>query len=204
MRGMATASAPTPGAFPGAAATTGAGPAGRMWWLPVVADVLSIVVGFAALVFPGPTLLVVGVLFGGYLAIWGGLLLVRALTDHAEPTLLRVLQVVLGVLGVLAGVVLLVRPGASVATAVLALGFWWTTLGILQLAAGIAVREQRWSSLAWGALGVFAGVVILAQPGIGVVTLVLIVGISLLLQGTLEIAAGFAWRRLDRELRSAG
>lgn len=197
---MAAASAP----LPGAAAPAGAGPAGRFWWLPVVAGVLSVIVGIAALVFPGPTLLAVGILFGGYLAIWGVLLLVRALTDVAEPTLLRALQIFLGVLAVLAGVVLLVRPGASVATAVLALGFWWVTLGVLQLAAGIGVPEQRWSNLAWGALGVIAGAIILAQPGIGLVTLVVIVGVSLLLQGMLEIAAGFAWRKVDRDLKAAG
>ena len=40
-------------------------------WLPAVVGVLSILVGIAALVWPGPTLLVVGVLFGAQLLVWG-------------------------------------------------------------------------------------------------------------------------------------
>ena len=44
----------------------------RAAWLPAVVGVLSILIGTAALVWPGPTLLlVVGVLFGAQLTLWG-------------------------------------------------------------------------------------------------------------------------------------
>src|SRR3954453_14185140 len=41
------------------------------WWLPFFAGVLSMIVGVIAIFYPGPTLQVVGLLIGIYLALWG-------------------------------------------------------------------------------------------------------------------------------------
>jgi len=86
-----------------------------------------------------------------------------------------------------------------VLTVVWVLGFWWTLSGVLQLVRGIAEAEGRGWNIAWGLLGIAAGVIILAQPGIGLVTLVWIVGIGLIVQGAIEIAAAFGLRALKKE-----
>src|SRR3954453_9748021 len=52
---------------------------GQYWWLPFAAGLLTITVGLIALIWPGPTLLVVGVLFGAYLMVWGVVSLVRGI-----------------------------------------------------------------------------------------------------------------------------
>src|SRR5688500_9067427 len=106
---------------------------GHLWWLVLVAGVLSIVVGVAAMVWPGPTLLVVGLLFGVYLAVWGAMTITAAVT-HDHSTVLRIVGVLLGVLGVIVGLVLMVRPGQSVLTVAWVLGFWFVVLGVMQLA----------------------------------------------------------------------
>jgi uncharacterized membrane protein HdeD (DUF308 family) len=172
---------------------------GKYWWLPLVAGALSVVVGLIALFYPGPTLAVVGFLFGIYLALWGTMRIVHAVSDGGVPTFARVLLIILGLLGLVVGLVLMVRPGESVLTFVWVLGFWWVVSGVLQLVGGIAEREGRIWNIVWGLLGIVAGSVILAQPGIGLVTLVWIVGISLIVQGCIEIGAGFEIRRLHKE-----
>ena len=172
---------------------------GRYWWLPLVAGVLSLVVGVVALAYPGPTLLAVGIIFGAYLAAWGTMLVVDSVATAGEPTFARILGVIVGLIGVLTGLVLLVRPGESVVTAALVLGFWWTLSGVMQLARGIAMSEGRVWNLVMGVIGLIAGIIILAQPGIGLVTLVWIVGLGLIFQGMVEIAAGFGIRRLHKE-----
>ena len=78
------------------------------------------------------------------------------------------------------------------------LGFWWVLAGVMQLTTGIVVAEGRGANIALGALGIAAGTIILAQPRIGLVTLVWIAGIALLLQGALEIAAGLKIRRMHK------
>ncbi len=192
---MATAAASTRG-------EPGVGDVGKYWWLPLAAGVLTILVGIVALAYPGPTLLAIGILFGAYLTVWGTMSVISGISDTDTDTVLRVLGVILGLLTALAGLILIVRPGQSVLTAALVLGFWWTLVGILQLARGVVVAEGRVWNLLWGLLGVAAGVIILAQPDIGLITLVWIVGIGLIFQGALEIAAGLALRRLRTERRA--
>jgi uncharacterized membrane protein HdeD (DUF308 family) len=172
---------------------------GRFWWIPLVAGVLSLIVGVVALAYPGPTLLVVGILFGAYLAAWGTMLVIESVRGEGAPTFARVLGVIVGLLGVLAGLILLVRPGESVVTAALVLGFWWVLSGVMQLARGISTSEGRTWNVLLGILGLLAGIIILAQPEIGLITLVWIVGFGLIFQGIIEIVAGLGIRRLHKE-----
>ena len=148
------------------------------WRVPVAVGALAILAGLLALVWPGPTLLLIGVSFGVYLMFAGVGSLVSAFGDDEESAFLRVVEAILGLITLLAGLILFVRPGASVVTAALVLGFWFLLAGALQLARGFAIPEHRLFNLGFGLLGIVAGALVLAQPGIGVVTLVWIVGIA--------------------------
>jgi uncharacterized membrane protein HdeD (DUF308 family) len=170
-------------------AGTGTGPPR---WLNGVAGILTLVVGIAALVWPGPTLLAVGFLFGIYFVIWGAGLLVRGVSAPGVSTGLRILDVIVAIPALLVGLFLMVRPGASVAAVAWTLGFWWALLGVMQIVHGIVEREGRVWNLVWGVVGAIAGIIILASPEIALGTLVLIVGIGLILQGLLELMLAFA------------
>jgi uncharacterized membrane protein HdeD (DUF308 family) len=173
-----------------AAAAFGAGveTTGPPRWLAAVAGVVSVAVGVAALVWPGPTLLVVGILFGAYFTIWGIGLLMRGAGDATLPGGLRILDVLMGAIALLVGFALMVRPGASVQTAAWVLGFWWTLSGALQIVRGLIIPIGRAWNLLWGVVGLGAGIIILASPQIALGTLVLIVGIGLIMQGLFELA----------------
>lgn len=172
----------------------GVEPQGPPRWLAATAGVLSLLVGIAALVWPGPTLLAIGLLFGIYFVMWAIGVLVRAIGAHDVSVGLRVLDVIVGVLGLLLGLALIVRPGASVATVALLLGFWWVVLGVMQLVHGIVDPVGRVWNVVWGIVGAIAGVIILASPEIAIATLVLVVGIGLILQGALELLVAFGSR----------
>ena len=173
------------------------------WWIPVVVGALAVVAGILALVWPGPTLLLIGICFGLYLIFAGVGNLVTAFAERGLSTFLRVVETVLGIITLLAGLILLVRPGASVLTAAYVLGFWFLLAGCLQVARGVAIRESRAFNLAFGLLGIVAGALILAQPGIGVVTLVWIVGIAFIVRGAIALVLGLGLRRLERADRDA-
>lgn len=170
----------------------------KYWWLLAVIGVLTVVVGFVALIYPGPTLLVVGLLFGVWLLVWGAFAVYRGVADGGGAGW-RVLSVIIGVLGLLAGIVLIVRPGQSVLTLVLVLGIWWVVTGILEFIQGVAVQDSRWTNIILGLIGAIAGVIILVLPGIGLVTLVFIVGFTLIFRGTLETVLAFQLRKLGQE-----
>lgn len=186
-------------AYPSADPFGGAGvsdtPSGPPRWLAAVAGVLSILIGLAALVWPGPTLLVVGILFGCYFAVWAGVTLVRAIGAHDMPIGLRILDIIVSTLGLLVGIALIVRPGASVATAALLLGFWWLVLGVMQFVHGVIDPIGRVWNIIWGIIGAIAGIIILASPEIALGTLVLVVGIGLIVQGALELMLAMAGGR---------
>jgi uncharacterized membrane protein HdeD (DUF308 family) len=167
-------------------------PAAIPTWVMMLTGVLSIAVGAAALIWPKPTLLVVGVLFGVYLALWGALALMSAVAAEGAPTGMRIVGVLIGVLGLLTGLVLMVRPGESVLTIVWLLGFWWVVLGVLELARAVAVPGARLWHLLWGVLGIAAGAILLAWPGIGLGTVIIVVSVSLIVQGFLEIGLAAA------------
>src|SRR3954465_2498127 len=112
-------------ASPGAIALEAASPPGPPRWLVGLAGALSFLIGIAALVWPGPTLLVVGVLFGGYFVVWGVIHMIQGISAPDVSTGLRVLDILVSVLALLLGLFLIVRPGASVVTAAWTLGFWW-------------------------------------------------------------------------------
>jgi uncharacterized membrane protein HdeD (DUF308 family) len=185
-------------------ATTGSpfGPdaAEHYWWLPFAAGVLTITVGLIVLIWPGPTLLVVGVVLGAYLTVSGVVTLVRAIGGaegmHAG---LRLSLLLLGVLAVLAGLLLIVRPEKSVLVIAWVIGFWWVVSGVLQLTRGFVVAEGRSWNLGLGLVGIIAGTIILAQPEIGLTALVLISAIGLICQGALEALAGLQLRHLHQE-----
>jgi uncharacterized membrane protein HdeD (DUF308 family) len=170
----------------------------KYWWLLAIIGVLTVIVGFVALIYPGPTLLVVGLLFGIWLLIWGAFAIYRGVADSGGAGW-RVLSIIIGVLGVLAGIVLIVRPGQSVLTLVLVIGIWWIVTGILEFIQGVAVEEYRWTNIILGLIGAVAGVIILVWPGIGLVTLVFIVGFTLIFRGTLETILAFQLRKLGKE-----
>jgi len=187
-----TAISPQPAAA--AFGQPGSGDGGLPRWVTALAGVLSIIVGLVALFWPKPTLMVVGFVFGIYLAVWSVRLLILGVAHGDVAIGFRILDVVLGLLGVLTGLALMVRPGQSVVTVALVLGFWWVVVGVLQIVRGIADPVGRIAHLLWGVLGLAAGIIILASPEIGLGTIVLVVGIGLIVQGLLELMLTFAPR----------
>lgn len=174
---------------------TGA-PATEKWWLLALLGALSILTGFLALAWPGPTLLLIGIWFGLLLVIVGAGDLAVAFSADAS-TGRRIAAGILGVITIFAGTVLLFRPGASVITAAWVLGFWFAVSGILQFVQGLTNAEARLWNLLFGVIGTAAGVIILGSPRIGLQTLVLIAGLGFVVRGTVALTLGFS-------LRSAG
>jgi uncharacterized membrane protein HdeD (DUF308 family) len=181
-----------------AAVPAGESPITVPWWALALVGAISIAVGIAAMVWPKPTLAIIGVLFGAYLAFWGAVALLNAVAaDDDVPTGLRIIAILIGILALLAGLVLIVHPGHSVQVIVWILGFWWCLLGTLQIIRALVVREGRVWHLIWGVVILAAGIILLSDSTVGLGTLVIIAGVSLILQGLMEIALAFAVRSAE-------
>ena len=81
--------------------------------LRIALGAISVLLGLAALLWPGVTLLVVTMLFGLELIAAGLVGIGAAATLSALPGWWRAMSAVLGALTVLAGIICFVRPGTS-------------------------------------------------------------------------------------------
>jgi uncharacterized membrane protein HdeD (DUF308 family) len=164
------------------------------WWIVAVLGVISIAAGVLALAYPDITLLVLGLIVGINLVFIGTIWIGLATTEvHTEGG--RILRFIVGFLAILAGLVCLVRPGAGVLALLIALSFWFILTGMADLARALDVREHRIISAVLGVVSIAAGVIIVANPDIGLATLALLAGIGFLVRGTVEVmAAGWMYR----------
>jgi uncharacterized membrane protein HdeD (DUF308 family) len=165
------------------------------WWVFVLLGGIAIVAGVLALAYPDITLRALGIILGAYLLVWGIFTLMGAFAP-AMPAPLSVLRVLVGFVGVLAGLICLVRPGASLLALLIAFSFWFILIGIADLVRAMESSTNRVLITLLGLVSVAAGVIILGNPDIGLTTLALLVGIGLLVRGTLEIIVGFTLRAL--------
>jgi uncharacterized membrane protein HdeD (DUF308 family) len=171
---------------------------GQRGGLRIALGALSILLGLAALLWPGVTLLVLAMLFGVELIAAGLVRVVAAATLSGLPGWWRAVSGVLGGLTVLAGIVCVVRPGTSlvVLAAVLAIG--WLLDGVSELVSAFSVSRQateRVGLVAFGLVSIVAALVVFSAPGDSLVVLARIGGLILVLIGAVTLLSVFAGRR---------
>ncbi len=166
------------------------------WWLVGLLGLISIAAGVLALAYPDITLLVLGLIVGVYFIIFGTLWVMLGVSEPLMSTGGRILRILVGFLGLLAGLICLVRPGAGVLTLLIALSFWFILVGVSDLARATEGHEHRVIAAILGVVGIAVGVIIVANPDIGLATLALIAGIGLIVRGSVEVTAAIYMRQL--------
>jgi uncharacterized membrane protein HdeD (DUF308 family) len=151
-----------------------------IWWIFGLVGLLSIAAGVIVLVAPDISLVTLAVVTGIYFLIDGTFEIVRAITGDVPS---RGLLALLGALSAIAGVILIRHPIQGVVAIALLVGLWLMTIGIVHFVRAFEEDGHRWMTVAVAVLEVIAGIVIVASPGIGVATLALLVGISLIVRG---------------------
>ena len=169
----------------------------RAWPLVATRGVLAVLFGLLTLVWPAVTILALAIVFGVY-AIVDGVGAIWNATRRGEDGAHRVAYVVLGVLGVVAGLVALVWPHITVLALGLLVGVWALVTGISEIAAAVRLRRQitgEFFLIIAGALSALAGLLILVHPIAGVFGIALLIGVYALIYGVLLLVLAFRLRR---------
>ena len=178
--------------------------AGAAWQVMLAAGVAATALGVVILVWPGGTLLVVGVLFGVYLLVSGFLQLVGAFSAHV-PGHLRTLSFVSGALCVLLGLICFRGAAESILLLALWIGFGWLLRGVML--AAVALSSERLPARGWqvflGVATVLGGVVMIVSPFGSLAVLTVVAGIWLLALGVTEIVHAVRLRAAHRLAVSA-
>jgi uncharacterized membrane protein HdeD (DUF308 family) len=160
----------------------------------IVAGTLGTIAGVLAILYPDITLLALALIAGINIMLLGVASLVDSFVSDDE-TGGRVLAGVLGVLGIVAGLAVMRRPGESLLALLVILGIWLVVTGIVDLVRAFAAADGRGLRLIVALVDIAFGSLILALPKLTLGTLALLVGISFLVRGVIMVVTGVGLRR---------
>lgn len=165
-----------------------------LWFGLLLLGVMMIALGAFLIAEPHETLGVIATLVGILLIVDGVFAVFGAILGKGEG---RTLLAIVGLIGVVAGIVLVRKPFAGVLAVVLLVGVWFIVTGVARLVYGVSAEEGRAGAIAVAALDLLAGVLLVAVPDLGAAALATIVGIVLIVRGGLFCWA--AWGVLRAE-----
>jgi uncharacterized membrane protein HdeD (DUF308 family) len=171
----------------------------RNWWALALRGIFGILFGLAAFLFPGITLGALIFLFGVYAAADGVFAIVAAIraAEHHERWRALLLE---GLAGIVAGVLTFVWPALTAAVLLYLIAGWSIITGILEITAAIRLRrtiQREWLLAFNGVFSVAFGVLLIAIPVIGLLTLVWLVGGYALIFGILLLVLAFRLRKFQ-------
>lgn len=112
---------------------------GRGW--SIVLGLIEVSVGVAVWTWPGPTLLVLAAFVGWYV-LFSGVMTIAGTISSREVLPYWGLYLTFGILETLLAFWLLARPGLTLVAAVLAIGFWSMTYGVLQIMLAFGAKNM--------------------------------------------------------------
>jgi uncharacterized membrane protein HdeD (DUF308 family) len=166
------------------------------WWALALRGLLAVLFGFAALFLPLDTLTAVGRIFGVY-AILEGVLV--ALTG-IRRTRYRGVLIAEGASGIVAGLVALSWPSITALVLLYVVAIWAILSGVAEMIAAVALRREmagEWALFLVGVLSVIFGIILAVLPGVGLLSLVWLVGLYALAVGVALIVLAFRVRGLQ-------
>ncbi len=164
------------------------------WWLVLLEGIAAVIIGIFLLTAPGITLLFLVQVTGFFWLIGGIFRIVSIFVDKS----LWGWKLIAGILGILAGIVVLQHPLWST---LLLPAVYVIILGILGIISGgaslvMAFRGGGWGMGTLGVLSIVLGIVLLLNPlYIGIAVLPFVLGAFSLVGGILAIVLAFVTRK---------
>jgi uncharacterized membrane protein HdeD (DUF308 family) len=165
----------------------------RYWWVSFIGGLVGTLAGIFVLANPGRTIALVSLALGAYLVFWGAMQLIGGLESlHEEGAGLRV---ALGVLGIVAGVLVVTRPVRGVTVIGLVFGIYLLISAAAAFVTAMTASADRSLDVLRGITDLVAGIIVVSWPGIGLLTLAAVLGIYLVARGVLDVTGSLAVQR---------
>ena len=177
----------------------------RGWWLLVLRGVCAVLFGVLTLAWPGIALVTLVLFFGAYALVNGIFTLGMAMRAPAGTPGKGTL-VFLGLLGIAAGIVTFAYPGITALSLLYVIAFWAIFTGIFEIMTAVRLRKElknEWVLILSGALSVLFGVLVLARPGAGALSIVWLIGGYAILFGLMMLALAIKIKGMATQARTA-
>lgn len=165
------------------------------WWALLFRGIATVLFGLAALIWPGPTLFVLIVMYGAFVLVDGAFADVAGIRAGSGSR--RWLLMAEGALSVLAGLIVLAWPGLSALFMLYIIALWAIFNGALRIVEAISLRREidnEWTIALSGALSIVLGLVLAVLPGAGLLSLTWLIGVFALGMGAALIGLAFRVR----------
>jgi uncharacterized membrane protein HdeD (DUF308 family) len=172
----------------------------QYWWVSLLGGTVAGLAGIFVLANPGRTLALVSIALGVYLVFWGAMQLLGGLESLGEQG--GPLRAILGLLGIAAGVLVVTRPIRGVTVIGLVFGAYLLVSAATAFVAASTSGVGRSLDVIRGTADLVAGIIVVAWPGIGLLTLAAILGVYLVARGVLDVSGSLALRRGGAEASS--
>ena len=176
----------------------------KNWWLFTLRGILGIIFGFLALIFPGPTMLSLVLLFSAYMLVDGVAAIISAVRAIRRKEDRWGILIFEGLLNIATGIAAFLWPGLTVIAFVWLIAAWAIVTGALMTAAGsrLNIDHGRWWLVLGGLLSLGYGVLLIIAPLIGAVVLTWWIGVYALVFGIALVMFSFKLRSRLQELVS--
>ena len=147
----------------------------------IITSIVGIVLGIVAIIWPGPTIVVVAILFAISLIIAGIFRIYQAFAASFLSTGVRALLGVVGVIVLLAGIIALFSPGDAVWLLAVFIGIGWILQGVADLYGAVTKsgHSPTWFLILSGIISVIAGILMIILPVFSLQVLAWVGGIML-------------------------
>lgn len=163
-----------------------------------VSGAAALIIGLLITFWPKGSAVVLTIMIGIYLLIAGIAYLGLGIFSKGISGGARALDIILGALFIIGGILVLVNPTESAVVLGIFLGVFvgilWIIEGVVSLAQSGDAPSRGWA-IFFGILGVIAGIVLLFSPLWGAVILFIITGIALIVLGIMQIIRAFTFGR---------
>lgn len=162
---------------------------GQPWWVVLVEGIVALITGGLLLVSPERTAAVLVMFLGLFFLVAGIIEIVSIFVDRSRWGL----KLVIGLLGIIAGILTFRHPLWSTAlvatTLIVMLGIYGLFIGASMLVR--AFRGDGWGVGILGVVAILIGIFLLANRMIGIELTVMLTGIALVMGGIAAIVMSF-------------
>jgi uncharacterized membrane protein HdeD (DUF308 family) len=169
----------------------------RTWWVFLVGGIASVIFGVLAFINPGIALLVLATFFAAAVLVDGAFNIAGSLQNRDKDGWWVML--LLGIFELVVGAYALSNPPVKMMAFILLVAFEAVVLGVFMVMLGYKVRQatsREWILYVMGALSILFGLLVIANPAVGGLSIIFVIAAWAIVVGTLKIFFAFRVKNL--------
>lgn len=170
----------------------------KKWWVLLLRGILLLVIGILSFTNP-----LVWITFAGAYMLIDGIGLLWAGFGPQPTGQSRWPLLLVGILGIIAGLIVLINPVIGGLSLVWVIGAWAIITGILEIVSAIALRQEidnEWWLILTGVLAIIFGILVFQNPLAGAFAIQTIFGAFAVVAGIFSIALAFRVRSFGQKI----